>query len=528
MRKSTALVAVLALALAGCVDLYVEYTINPDGSGMVKIRCISSPVSFNLSEKKSPEEIMKANVRETLEQSAGVDAWSDVQAAIRDDGKMSFTGTAYFKDIEQLKLKVMGVSSQVPELVYRKEKDGTVSVEVTGEKKEQKAAEPPGNLNEDQIKVRMREERAKYQQGKPILEVFLKDVKFRNRVNLPGAVGEAHNFKKVGPSAVEVSFDGNTLLKVLDGLILDDAYVRKSIEEGRDLKPGTESDTVFMEKLFGENAPIKAVTKGPLKPAFDYEAEAAPARKNLPEFLKKYVAVPGPIPAAAGAGFKNVRVAGVQIVHVMDGEREIKPFDHKESGLSLSIVAELSGAALSTKEGKLLRATADTGENLLSRDDWDRKIHFPQLSNDKKSIVFEVHLGMPGPKAAGIKEISGSIQYKVADKTKEVDLGIPEFKKGSKGTEFGTEIGKIEESTSQEGRQELELKLKLAHEDVESVSFFDGAGKILEVSDAGSSSSGQETTLKFRLQGKFPAKGKIVARVFDEPNVISRAIVRHV
>jgi hypothetical protein len=516
MRTSTALVAVLSLALAGCLDLDDEFTINPDGSGKVRIKCVSAPVNFDLTEKKSPEEIMKKSVRETLEQSAGVDAWSGVQASLRDDGKMSFTGTAYFKDIEQLRLKVMGATSTVSELVFKKEQDA-VSVELTGEKKEEKAPEPPGTLTEEQLKDRMKEQRAKYQQSKPMMEAFIKDVKFHNRINLPGTLGEVHNFKKAGPSSVELSFDGASLLKVMEGLVMDDAFLRKSILEGRDLnQSGPGSDGAFMEKLFGENAPIKAMTKGPLKAAFNYEAEAAPARKNLPELLKKYGASPTPIPAAAGALFKSVRVAGVQIVHLAEGQRGIRPFNRNEPGLSFSIVAELGGAALSAKEGKVTRAVSDAGENLLPKDDFDRKIHFPRLSDDKKAIVFELQLGMPGPKVAAIKEISGSIQYVVADKTKEVDLGLGDFKKGSKGKEFGAQIDKIEPGF-QEGRQELEIKLNLSHDDVESVSFFDASGKKLDVSGTGYSSSGKETSLTFQIKGQFPPTGRIVARVFDDP-----------
>jgi hypothetical protein len=514
MRKSIALVALLALA--GCLDLDDDFTLNPDGSGKVKIKCVSAPVSFDIGEKKSPDEVMRKSVRETLEQSTGVDAWSDVVAAIRDDGKMSFTGTAYFKDIDQLRLKIMGNTSSISELVFKKEKDA-VSVEVTGEKKERKAPEPPGKLTEEQIKERMKDQRAKYQQSKPMMEAFIKDVKIHTRINLPGALGEVHNLKKVGPNSADLSFDGAAVLKAMEGLIMDDAFLRKAVEEGRDLnQSGPEADFAFTERLFGESAPIKATTKGPLKAGFNYEAEAAPARKNLDALLKKYGAAPAATPVAAGAGFKSVRIAGVQMVQVAENDRGIRPFNHSEPGISFSIVAELGGAALSAKEGKLMKAVSDAGENLLPKSDFDRKIHFPRLSDDKKAIVFEVQMGMPGPKVAGIKEISGTITYMVADKTKDVDLGLAEFKKGAKGKEFGASIEKIEPGF-QEGHQELEIKLNLSKDDVESVTFYDAAGKKLEVSASGYSSSGKESTLGFSLKGKFPAKGKIVAKVFDDP-----------
>jgi hypothetical protein len=105
----------------------------------------------------------------------------------------------------------------------------------------------------------------------------------------------------------------------------------------------------------------------------------------------------------------------------------------------------------------------------------------------------------------------------VADKTKDVDLGLTQFKKGATGKELGAQIQKLEASGFSEGKQELELRLNVAHEDVESVEFYDASGKRLDVSRAGYSSSGKVTELTFLMKGKFPAEGKIVARVFDEP-----------
>jgi hypothetical protein len=516
-RRLSILPAVLALALAGCLDEDNEFTLNPDGSGKVKIKCVAAPVSFDIGEKKTPDELLKKDVRETLENSEGVDAWADVVAGVRDDGKMSFVGTAYFKDVEHLKLKVMGITSSGPELTVRKEK-GALIVQLQGDNKEAKPAEPPGNLTEDQIKARMKEERAKYQQGKPVMESFIKDVKLRTRVNFPGALGEVHNFKKVGPNSVEIAFEGGKLLQTLESLMMDDAFLRKAVMEGRDLAAsGPDTEGAFVEKMFGEKAPVMASTQGPLKLSFNYEAEAAAARKNLPELLKKYGAAPAAIPASAGAALKSVRVAGVQLVHVADNEHGLRPFNSSEPSLTLAVIAELSGAALAAKDGKITKAVTDAGESILPNGAFAREIHFPRLSDDKKAIVFDVKLNLPGPKAAGIKEVSGSLRYVVADKTKEVDLGLTEFKKGATGKELGAQIQKIEASAFNEGKQELELRLDVAHEDVQSVEFYDASGKKLDVSSSGYSSSGKVTELTFLMKGKFPAGGKVVARVFDEP-----------
>jgi hypothetical protein len=204
-------------------------------------------------------------------------------------------------------------------------------------------------------------------------------------------------------------------------------------------------------------------------------------------------------------------------VRVADDERGLHPFDSSEPSFSLSVIAELSGAALAAKEGKITKAVADTGENILPQTDFAREVHFPRLSGDRKAIVFDVKLNLPGPEAAGIKEVTGWIRYMAADKTREVNLGVAEFQTGAKGKEFGAQIEKIEASASSKGRQELKLRLNLAQEFVESVAFYDASGKKLDASLESYSSSGKVTTMTFQKKGEFPTVGKIVARVFEEP-----------
>jgi hypothetical protein len=486
-----ALSAVLALALAGCLDLEEDYSINPDGSGKVKIKFAMAPMRFTTL-KKPPEELLKSDVRETLEKCEGIDAWADVSAVQRDDGKVEFKGIAYFKDFSKVKLSVMGMTSSMSKLTIAREGDAMVALLTPG-----KGNEPPPTpvkLSEEQILAKMKEERAKYLQAKPMVEAFLKDAKVVTRIQLPGALGEVRNFKKSGDRAVEIRMEGAKLLALVDGLVKDDAFLRKSIESGHEIdKSGPPLDDGMIEKLFGEKGAIKAATQGPLAPAFDYEAEAGKAREAMPELLAKFGAAAAAVAPPAGAGFKSVHISGVQWVHAVDDERGILPFSKGKPALSIALTAELGGSALTVKEGKLLVATADTGENLLPKQE------------------------LPGPKVGGLKEVSGTLTYLVADKIKDVDLGIAAFKKGVKGKALGTEIEKVEESSFEKGDIELSLKIQLSPDAVESVDFYNEKGVKLQANRQGYSSSGGESTLEFVIKGPLPAKGKIVAKVYDEP-----------
>lgn len=513
MRRFTAaLTAVLAFALAGCLDLDEEYTINPDGSGKVKIRCALAPMRFT-TKKKSPEELLKSDVRETLEKCAGVDAWTDVSAVQRDDGKIEFKGTAYFRDYAKLKLSILGMTSSMSKSVVAKEGDA-MTVTVTPEARDAGPAEPV-KLTEAQIQAKIKEERAKYLQSKPMIDAFLKEAKVATRYHLPGALGKVSNFKKVGDRTVEVKMDGAVLLAAIDGLMKDDAFLRRSVESGRDIdKSGPPADDALIEKVFGEKGPIQASTKGPLAPLFDYEAEAGKARQGMEALLAQFGAAAAAAAPPAGAGFKSVQVAGVQWVHAADDERGIAPFSKGKPSFSMALIAELGGSALAVKEGKLLKAVTDSGEDLLPKEEFEREIHFPRLSEDKTAVTFDLQLALPGPKASGLREVSGTLVYLVADKTIDVDLGIAEFKKGAQGKKHESSIEKVE---SGDDGAEISLKVALGLDAIASIDFYDDKGAKLQSSRQGYSSSGDEAVIEFLVKGTLPKKGKIVAKLYDEP-----------
>jgi hypothetical protein len=405
------------------------------------------------------------------------------------------------------------MTSSMSTVLVAREGDA-MTVTLTPEQRDVPPADPV-KLTEEQIQAKIKQERTKYLQSKPMIATFLTEAKIATRFRLPGALGEVHNFKKTGDRTIEIRMEGAALLAAMDTLMKDDAFLRRSVESGRDIdKHGPPVDDTLTEKMFGEKGPIKASTKGALAPVFDYEAEAGKAREGMPELLAKFGAAPTAVAPPAGAGFKNVAVSGVQWVHAADQERGITPFSKGQPAFSLAITAELGGSALAVKGGKLLKAVADNGEDLLPKSEFEREISFPHLSEDKTAIVFEVPLGVPGPKAGGIREVSGTLVYIVADKTVDVDLGITAFQKGAKGKVHAAELEKAE---SGDDEAAIALKIGLGLDAIASVDFFDDKGTKLQSTRQGYSSSGDESVLEFVIKGALPKKGKIVAKLYDAP-----------
>ena len=510
MRRFVLFASMLALLLAtiGCIELDEEFTLNPDGSGKVAVHWIGSPLDFGAG--KGAEARAKSFLKDEVTQCEGVDAWQDVSCVVRPDGKYEFKGTAYFRDASQLKLHNSGLS--VIALKASKDAEGNL---VIRNDPEQKRGAGKRTLSDEEAKQELTEERAQYRSSKPMMQGMLGELRVSARVNLPGKVGDASNFKRTSDTSVQIELEGKKLIAAMDELMMDDAWMLKQIRESGGLQNAAPDDEVVAQKVFGEKGPVRATTTGELHQLFDYEAEAGVARAAWDEFAQSLGAGPlGPIgPPAQGGDFKSLRVSGVRYVFENDSERGLG-FD--SPGLTVSFIGELPGTVLKMKELEVHKAVTDTGENLLSGADDQSSFLQVQLSTDNAAVAFDVRLALPGKQAKGFGEISGVLTYLTSGATKEVDLGLTEFKAGAAGTQFGATINSVEESQMDDGRQSLELQVELPTEQIKSIVFKDEAGGVLETMGAGSWSIGDTTTYTFTFADTFPAKGKVIVNVYDD------------
>ncbi len=505
MRKLALVLPLVAcmLSTVGCIELEQEYTINPDGSGKVVVHWIGAP--FDFGPDKAPEAKAKSILKDEITKSEGVDAWKDVSCTARDDGKFEFKATAYFKDFSKLKLHNTGMSM----IALKATKDDAGNLVIVNEP--EKKGGKPKPMTDEEAKKKLKEERAQYQQGKRFIESMLADLKVSAKVNLPGQVGTVTNFKKVSDSSIRITLEGKAFMKVLDEMMMNDEWLLKQLKEHGKLQDAAPADDVINEKVFGEKGPIRAVTTGALKPLFDYEKESAAARAETEEMVKKFGGGPA-APPAKGGDFKALKVAGIRHIYEADMERGL---GMGQPGVTISFLGELPGSVLSVKGGKIVTAVTDNGEEILP-EEYMRTIHFVQLSKDKSGVAWDVQLQSPSDKAKSFKEVSGVLTYVVGEKTKNVDLGLGEFKAGAKGSQFNARIEKLEDSQWQEGHQNLEIKLECQKDIIASFTLKDASGSVLATTDGGSYSMGEESSFTFTIKGTFPAKGQIIVNVYED------------
>jgi hypothetical protein len=510
----------LAFLLTGCFDTKQEFTINPDGSG--KVVHESTFQHFNLTiggaAATDPQEILGDAIRDVLKNSKGVDAWRDVTFKQVDAQRIYFRGTAYFKDLSKLDIP----NQTMLDFAWQTAPDGKMILTLRtnkgdgGEMAPKPQPAPAVKLSPEEQAKKLKEARDSYQQTKPMLAAMLGPAKQDVLFHLPGKVSQSTNFESQPAGALKINFSGAKLIEALDKLQSDDTWMRNNgaaFSGDMDNKPGMDNQVNGL--LFGTKGPVEAVVSGPAAPLFNYAAEVAAAKLDFAKTEKELgISAASIAPPAQGEALKNLRVAGVRLITESDSKQDLRPFQYP-AGYTIALCADFSGSVLAiTDKSRVETALADDGTSLLPDGPGSRRINFPRLSKDRTAVVLEIPLNIPGKGVSGLKELSGHLEYTVANGTKEVDLGIDTLKNGAKGTEFGAQVVSIKEGW-QKGTQEMDIKLNLGADDVKSLTMLAGGNKtVLERN--GSFGSANSSTLTFTSKQAFPAQARLTAEVYDK------------
>lgn len=312
-RLAVLLLAPASLLIAGCVEATLTYTLNPDGSGKVKVDAVL-PARFGefvsatggeepKQKQREPEtaaqldEMLKDTVTDILEDSEGVTAWKNVSAEFRDDGKVHFVGTAYFDDLDELDLE--NIPALSPNLIRSEDRALTLVLEEDDSDKsdedEPERKRDPRKMSDAELDRYILLQRAQYQRSRGMLVAALTEMEIESVFQLPGPVGEVRVFERLDDKSVSTRLKGKQVLDAVDQFMAhDNAWFRRRIrQKGRVTFP--EADQL---KKFGLNLDdAKATVPAPKEPQFNYEKELAAARKEYSKIKKKYDLDSKPEPA---------------------------------------------------------------------------------------------------------------------------------------------------------------------------------------------------------------------------------------
>lgn len=498
------------LILPGCFELDEIFTLNPDGSGKVVVETIFQEINLSDSDDSDPQEKLISAVTSLLEQSKGVEAWKDVTYRIEPDGRIYFKGIAYFNDINELDLHNIGII----DVTLNKNKQGQLTLELGKTKKDQSDdTTDPASLTDEQLQKKITKAKMQYQQSINMVRPMLTGMEEKMQVHLPSKVITATGSHETNPDgSISFAVSGTALLEEMDAIMADDKRLADIIKNGGD--PMKDAPIT----------PVKIILEPSTQPLFDYQKELAQAQLDYPKIEKKLGIIPTVAPAsennAAASGavtLTNARIGGVRLISESNQDEGIRPFNY-DKGYTLSIVADLTGSITKVREAVITKAIADTGADLLLENEWDRKIHFTTLTDNKKHIIFDVNLTIPDKNVKGLKEIAGHLDCLIANKTEKVNLGFAKLAKDAAGKKHQAKITKFtkEKDWSDKLVHVLAFKLKLNRDTIKNVIFQTPDGKKVDANSGSTMFGDKSTTFEYNRKTPFPPNAQIIIEVYKD------------
>ncbi len=276
----------LLVLCTGCFQTKQTVWLNPDGSGKMEIDAFLPVITLFEQEPttKSLQSQMEKDVRNMISESSGIDAWSGVSYEMTEGGQTHFKGTAYFRNISEARVKniTQGNISFLPD------EKGNLVLLMKEENKKKADVAATRALIEEEILEKIKTEKIKFRQAKPMLSSFLADLKTEVIFHLPGKVVSSVNLKEYSGGAYGFSLEGRQIIDALNALAADDNWWRRQVSSSANImQESLLGEEDMNEKLLGEKGPIKAVMSVSTTPLFDYRSELAAARKESDEFKKK-------------------------------------------------------------------------------------------------------------------------------------------------------------------------------------------------------------------------------------------------
>lgn len=281
-----AIIPLLAWAIvAGCLETDQAYTLNPDGSGKVvyEVVFISTAVGVGPA-AEDPNIAVRRAILKILEESRGVEAWTDVAYELRQDGRIFFRGTAYYPDVEKLKLHMMkgGI------FTWRPDGRGGMALQMRQPGAQSKIIRPlPPGTSPARVEALVEAQRKKWTDSLRLTGGMVRALDIHLAFDLPGRVRDLDNFTRGEGSTVTLDFEGPKMLEAMNELVYDDAFMEEAVRQGYDLMGGPGASRFINERVYGLKGPARVTVGGSLTERFDYASEMREARAREPEMRRR-------------------------------------------------------------------------------------------------------------------------------------------------------------------------------------------------------------------------------------------------
>lgn len=484
-----------------------DFTFNPDGSGRVTVRWTGPG---------GPGAPARGEfVRSELERAQGVVAWADVDCwsePTSSGEQLVFTATAWFADARSLRFHCQGFHINLLDFAVERGDDGAVTIRSVPQAPSEGGTTVAADASPQELQRAIAEERAKIGMARGFLAAMFGDLVCTAVLRAPAPLVGRTPGQRLDQRTVEVHFEGQKLIAIIDRLMTDEATMSTLLRQG-----GVTPQAAL--ELLGDQGPLLLQTEPGATDQFDFAAEVAAAQAAMPtwseavgaagpESLASAPSASDPLPSEPLA---NVRVVACKLVLEADADRDLSPQGQNFRGMQVTVAGDLPVPCLDLEEASCTAAIADDGSDLLPLDDWDRRCHFPKQTNDGRTVCLDFSLPLPDG-ARGFTQLAGRVVCLASRGSETVDLGFAELAAEAEGTAYGAKLLRVEPEAEE---CQLEVELQVARRRVLDAAIHAGA-EVLPLESRGYSSCGDQCSLSYCLKAPLPAGARLVLTLATE------------
>lgn len=299
--------ALLAATLAGgCISVsHEKYTMNPDGSGKVAVELVQQlepgfDMGMGMGGQGGGKDAMaRDRVRGILDESKGIDAWTDVSFTIEeveDNTYLRFAGTAYFSDLGAVRFHEQQTAVRPAwakdgdeatlTVVFSPDEDEEDEGE-DGEQAEEEKEEDDGEAAPPEDPLLKRVQEMEGRRGLRMMQAFMEGMYQELTFEVPGRVGKADGLEKAEDGGLSFVFDGHEAARNLEKLMERDAAALMETIDKMQVEDIRQLDMKMMNDVLGVPVHGQATIDLADEPLFDYEAEVEKAQDGENDMRRK-------------------------------------------------------------------------------------------------------------------------------------------------------------------------------------------------------------------------------------------------
>ena len=296
MIKRLLLFITTGLILTSCIEINVNYIINPDKSGKVETRYLMpvDPMGFG-GPLEDPEGKAMTEMYKMFDEYSGVNTWNNIKYEyINDSTDLVISATGYFDNFNSLKEKGM--------LPYEIQKEGNNTYFTfktyldsvhTEEGKSQLKSLGELGITEKALQDSVRKLKRNYKKGLGMFAMMMSNIEFNTTYEFAGSISTPSGNKIGDGTKFKVGLDGmkfqNYMMEEMDNDEYYESIIRGASPFDVDTEPteNQEMKRMVLEFLSGEKEDISKIKVDFGKPKFDYKKELKKAKKEWDSWKKK-------------------------------------------------------------------------------------------------------------------------------------------------------------------------------------------------------------------------------------------------